>query len=75
MGHHVALSIVGIDRVPLGYYVGKLRQEELCLAGRVPATVLRATQFHEFPAQVLERISEQPGDPGAAHVVADRGRA
>jgi uncharacterized protein YbjT (DUF2867 family) len=57
VGHHVALSIVGIDRVPLGYYVGKLRQEQLCLAaGAVPATVLRATQFHEFPAQLLARM-------------------
>jgi uncharacterized protein YbjT (DUF2867 family) len=62
-GHHVALSIVGIDRVPLGYYQGKLRQEELCLAGRVPATVLRATQFHEFPAQLLERARNSPVMP------------
>jgi uncharacterized protein YbjT (DUF2867 family) len=58
VGHHVALSIVGIDRVPIGYYQGKLRQEELCLAAGagVPATVLRATQFHEFPAQMLASI-------------------
>ncbi len=58
VGHHVALSIVGIDMVPLGYYQGKLRQEELCLAsGVVPATtVLRATQLHEFPAQLLARM-------------------
>lgn len=56
VGHHVALSIVGIDRVPLGYYQGKLHQEKLCLASTaVPATVLRATQFHEFPAQLLAR--------------------
>lgn len=55
--HHVALSIVGIDRVPLGYYRGKLRQEQLCLASdAVPGTVLRATQFHEFPAQLLARL-------------------
>ncbi|MDE3133331.1 MAG: NAD-dependent epimerase/dehydratase family protein [Acidobacteriota bacterium] len=55
--HHVALSIVGIDRVPLGYYRGKLRQEQLCLAAdAVPGTVLRATQFHEFPAQLLARL-------------------
>ncbi len=38
VGHHVTLSIVGIDRVQLGYYRAKLHQEELCLAGRVPAT-------------------------------------
>lgn len=54
--HHVALSIVGCDRVDLGYYVGKRRQEEQVLAGPVPGTILRATQFHEFPAQLLDRV-------------------
>jgi uncharacterized protein YbjT (DUF2867 family) len=58
--HHVALSIVGVDRVGFGYYVGKLRQEELVLGGDVPATVLRATQFHEFSEQMLERIGRGP---------------
>jgi len=53
--HHVALSIVGIDRVDFGYYAGKRRQEELVLGGPVDATVLRATQFHEFAAQALDR--------------------
>ncbi len=56
VNHHVVLSIVGCDRVHFGYYEGKRRQEELALAGPVPATVLRATQFHEFPAQVLARV-------------------
>ena len=51
--HHVLLSIVGVDRVDTGYYAGKRAQEELVLAGDVPATVLRATQFHEFAEQVL----------------------
>lgn len=55
VGHHVALSIVGVDRVAWGYYAGKLAQEELVLAGPLPATVLRATQFHEFVGQVLAR--------------------
>jgi uncharacterized protein YbjT (DUF2867 family) len=54
----VTLSIVGIDR-PGGsanaHYAAKLRQEEATLAGPVPATVLRATQFHEFPAQMIRR--------------------
>jgi hypothetical protein len=49
----VLLSIVGVDRVDTGYYAGKRAQEELVLAGDVPATVLRATQFHEFAEQVL----------------------
>lgn len=53
--HYVALSVVGVDRVDLGYYVGKRRQEDLVLSGPVPASVLRATQFHEFPGQVLAR--------------------
>ncbi|MFC1420736.1 SDR family oxidoreductase [Streptacidiphilus cavernicola] len=59
VAHHVALSIVGVDRVGYGYYQGKLRQEALVLAAGesvgVPGSVLRATQFHEFAAQMLER--------------------
>jgi len=61
--HHVALSIVGIDRVSNGYYQGKLRQEEIVRDGAVPWTVLRATQFHEFVEQILERL------PGPVAVV------
>lgn len=61
--HHVVLSIVGIDRVTFGYYEGKLRQERLALSGSVPATVLRATQFHEFAGQILARV------PGPVAVV------
>jgi uncharacterized protein YbjT (DUF2867 family) len=56
VGHYVLLSIVGVDRVDLGYYAGKRRQEQLLAAGPVPWTVLRATQFHEFADQVLERV-------------------
>ena len=54
--HHVALSIVGIDRVRLGYYAGKLAQERLIAAGPVPWSVVRATQFHEFSGQLLARM-------------------
>ena len=53
VGHHIALSIVGIDDVPLGYYQGKRLQERLVVEGAVPWSILRATQFHEFTAQVL----------------------
>jgi uncharacterized protein YbjT (DUF2867 family) len=59
----VALSIVGIDRVPFGYFAGKLRQEQLLAASDVPYSILRATQFHEFPGQVLDRV------PGPVTVV------
>jgi uncharacterized protein YbjT (DUF2867 family) len=52
--HHVALSILGIDRVQgNAHYVGKRLQEELVLAGPVPATVVRAAQFHDFAAMVV----------------------
>ena len=56
VGHHLALSIVGIDGVPFGYYEAKVRQEELVEAGPVPWTILRATQFHEFAGQLLDRM-------------------
>ncbi len=54
--HHVALSIVGVERVDLGYYAGKRAQEQLVLAGPVPGSVLRAAQFHEFAGQLLDRV-------------------
>jgi uncharacterized protein YbjT (DUF2867 family) len=51
--HHVVLSIVGVDRVDgNAHYAGKVEQERLALAGPVPATIVRATQFHEFGEQV-----------------------
>jgi hypothetical protein len=56
VGHHVALSIIGCDRVAYGYYMGKRRQEELVLAGQVPGSVLRTSQFHEFAGQLLDRV-------------------
>jgi uncharacterized protein YbjT (DUF2867 family) len=56
VGHYVLLSIVGVDRVDLGYYAGKRRQEDLLAAGSVPWTVLRTTQFHEFADQLLDRL-------------------
>ncbi len=59
--HHVAVSIVGSDRVDLGYYLGKRRQEELVRTGPVPWSIVRATQFHEFAGQMLER---SPGPVG-----------
>jgi uncharacterized protein YbjT (DUF2867 family) len=51
--HHLALSIVGIDDVPSGYYQGKQHQERLVTEGQVPWSILRATQFHEFAEQAL----------------------
>ena len=52
--HHVVLSIVGLDRLPDdGHYAGKRQQERLALSGPVPASVVRATQFFDFAAQMV----------------------
>ena len=54
------LSIVGIDEVPTGYYKAKLAQERAARAGSIPVTVVRATQFHDFPAQILSVLAKGP---------------
>jgi uncharacterized protein YbjT (DUF2867 family) len=46
--HHVALSIVAVDRTDNGYFRAKLAQEKLIEASGVPYTIIRATQFMEF---------------------------
>jgi len=60
VGHHVALSIIGIDLVRTGYYQGKLLQEQLVEAGDVPWSILRASQFHEFAQQALDFVAVGP---------------
>jgi uncharacterized protein YbjT (DUF2867 family) len=51
--HHVGVSIVGCDRVPLGYFRAKLEQERVVERGPVPWSLVRATQFHELVAATL----------------------
>ena len=46
--HHVALSIVGIDRSDNGYFRAKVAQEKLIEASGIPYTIVRSTQFLEF---------------------------
>jgi uncharacterized protein YbjT (DUF2867 family) len=49
VGHHVALSVVGADRLPdSGYMRAKVAQETLIQSAKVPYTIVRATQFFEF---------------------------
>jgi uncharacterized protein YbjT (DUF2867 family) len=49
VGHHVALSIVGIDRSPdNGYFKAKIAQENLIVSGPIPYSIVRSTQFFEF---------------------------
>jgi uncharacterized protein YbjT (DUF2867 family) len=59
VSHHVALSVVGTDRLQeSGYFRAKLAQEEAIKAASVPYTILRATQFFEF----LGRIADSSTD-------------
>src|SRR3954470_4200635 len=59
VGHHVAVSIVGCDRLPdSGYLRAKVAQEAEIEAGGVPFTILRATQFFEFLAQIVDSGAE-----------------
>lgn len=51
--HHVAISIVGCDRVPHFYYRAKVAQEQAIASGPVPSTLLRATQFHSMQADAF----------------------
>lgn len=55
VGHHVCVSIVGCERIPQGYYRAKASQERIVEQGRVPWTIVRATQFHEFVAGLFEQ--------------------
>jgi acetyl esterase/lipase/uncharacterized protein YbjT (DUF2867 family) len=55
VGHHVALSVVGTDRLQdSGYFRAKLAQERAVKAAAVPWTILRATQFFEFIAGIAD---------------------
>src|SRR5437763_5332013 len=50
----VVVSIIGTDRFTAGYGAAKMAHERAHLDGPIPATVLRAAQFHEFVAQLVD---------------------
>lgn len=59
VGHHVALSIVGCERLPEnGYFRAKVAQEALIKAAGMPYTLVRATQFFEFVGGIAEAATE-----------------
>src|SRR5438045_9170780 len=78
--HHVALSIVGADRLSAsGYLRAKLAQESLIKASGIPFTIVRSTQFFEFAKGIVQSATEgetvrlspgmmQPIEIGRAHV-------
>ena len=61
--HLVYISIVGCDRVPLGYYRTKHLVEEALLASSLGTTVLRATQFHDLVQGLCARLARLPVMP------------
>jgi uncharacterized protein YbjT (DUF2867 family) len=59
VGHHVALSIVGIGRLPeVGYYRAKVAQEELIEASSIPHSIVHATQLFEFTKGVVDDAAD-----------------
>ncbi|MFJ3188512.1 SDR family oxidoreductase [Streptomyces halstedii] len=57
VGHHVGISIVGCEKVPIGYYRTKVAQERVVESGPVGWSMVRATQFHELVAGVLAPLA------------------
>jgi uncharacterized protein YbjT (DUF2867 family) len=58
VGHHVALSVVGADRLPQsGYLRAKVAQEHLIKTSQVPYSILRATQFFEFVGGIAQEAT------------------
>lgn len=53
VSHHVCVSIVGCEQVPMGYFRLKAEQEHVIEDGPVPWSIVRATQFHEYVAAML----------------------
>jgi uncharacterized protein YbjT (DUF2867 family) len=59
VGHHVALSVVGTDRLlESGYFRAKMAQEKLIEASPIPYTIVRATQFFEFVGGIAQFATE-----------------
>jgi uncharacterized protein YbjT (DUF2867 family) len=59
IGHHVALSVVGTDRLlASGYFRAKLAQENLIKASPIPYSIVRATQFFEFVKGIADFSTE-----------------
>jgi uncharacterized protein YbjT (DUF2867 family) len=59
VGHHVALSVVGTDRLlASGYFRAKMAQEKLIKASPIPYTIVRATQFFEFAGGIAQLATE-----------------
>jgi uncharacterized protein YbjT (DUF2867 family) len=65
VAHHIALSVVGCDRVPeSGYLRAKVAQEKLIKNSSIPYSIVRATQFFEF----VKRIADEATEGSTVHI-------
>ncbi|WP_392668927.1 SDR family oxidoreductase [Streptomyces sp. LN785] len=68
VSHLVYISIVGVDRLPLGYYTVKRRVERMVEDSGLGWTVLRTTQFHDLVLRILDGAARLPVMPLPAGV-------
>jgi uncharacterized protein YbjT (DUF2867 family) len=61
VAHFVFVSIIGIDKIPLGYYRQKLAAEQVIRDSGVPFSILRAAQFHHFVDLLLGGLARVRG--------------
>jgi uncharacterized protein YbjT (DUF2867 family) len=64
----VYVSIVGVDRIPYGYYRAKLATETVVEESGLPWTILRATQFHDLIRRIAGVLAKSPVVPVPAGV-------
>src|SRR3954468_1887388 len=70
VAHHVALSIVGAQRMAgSGYMRAKIAQEELIASGPIPYTIVQATQFFEFVPWIADASKGEDGRVRGAPVL------
>jgi uncharacterized protein YbjT (DUF2867 family) len=70
--HLLFVSIVGVDRIPFGYYRDKVASEQAIEASGVPFTIIRVTQFHGFVTEALDAQRHLPvifGMPVSAQTI------
>jgi uncharacterized protein YbjT (DUF2867 family) len=58
--HHVCVSVIGCDQVPIGYFRVKAGQEQVVEQGPVGWSIVRATQFHEYVVTMLDAVRRWP---------------
>src|SRR6185503_18612161 len=59
VGHHVALSVVGTDRLSeSGYFRAKIAQEKLIQGSSIPYSIVHATQFFEFVRRMADEATD-----------------